>query len=102
MVKTDRVFDVLKEIEMGFIPYEFTFNLEPRCQIDWTRLKYDDWTDNDFWLNKMPDGLLEQFPCLFDWALSICEENKKTSPLQELEARGSKKVELVEASISDQ
>lgn len=90
---------VVKELEMGFVPYEFTFNLEPRCLVDWTKLKYNDWEEDDFWLARMPEGLLEQFPCLFEWALStITEEQKKTTPLMEIEKRGG----LVAPSLSDQ
>jgi hypothetical protein len=89
-MKTDRVFDVLKEIEMGFIPYEFTFNLEPKCQIDYT-----------YWLAKMPDGLLEQFPCLIDWAVESNIPNTKKSPLMELEERMAQ-CSLVPSSENDQ
>jgi hypothetical protein len=110
--KEDRVFNVLKELDMGFIPHEFTFNLEPKCQIDWTKLKYNDWADIDYWLAKMPDGLLEQFPSLIDWAIESNIENTKKTPLTELEERKSdfsreleermSKCNLVSSSEDDQ
>jgi hypothetical protein len=100
-MKTDRVFDVLKEIEMGFIPYEFNYNLEPVPLIDYTKLKYNDWEDIDFWLAKMPDGLLEQFPNLIDWAIESNIENTKKSPLMELEERMAQ-CKLVPSSENDQ
>lgn len=83
----DRVNQVIKELEMGFIPYEFTFNLNEPCKIDWTALKYNEWEDLDFWLYKQPNGLLEQFPCLYSWVESIYEEKKNITPLMELELR---------------
>jgi hypothetical protein len=86
-MKKDRVSEVIKELEMGFIPTEFIFNLDPVVEIDWLALKYNDWTELDYWAQKIPDGLLEQFPCLESWVESIWEDNKNITPLMELEYR---------------
>jgi len=86
-MKKDRVSEVIKELEMGFIPTEFIYNLDPVVEIDWLALKYNDWTELDYWAQKLPDGLLEQFPCLDSWIESICEDNKNITPLMELEIR---------------
>jgi hypothetical protein len=83
---------VIKELELGYIPNELLF-LAPEekheeVQIDWTALHYNDWDDFDFWCSThMPEGLLEQWPCLEEWAREEYESREKKTPLQEIEER---------------
>jgi hypothetical protein len=58
-------------LEQGIIPFEFDYTLETNYnngKIDWSALFYDDWNTLAFWLNKFPDGLLEQYPEMIDFA----------------------------------
>jgi len=64
---------------------------EPDCEevdIDWTAVHYKDWDDFNFWCGThIPAGLLEQWPCLEEWAYTEYENREKKTPLQELEER---------------
>ena len=83
---------VIKELELGYIPNELLF-LAPEeqieeVQIDWTALHYSEWDDFDFWCGKhLPEGLLEQWECLRDWAYCEYESRDKKTPLDEIEER---------------
>jgi hypothetical protein len=83
----DKVSKVIKQLDSGFIPDELTYGLEQPCEIDWTALRYNDWDYLDFWVDKQPTGLLEQWPELMEWVISIYESNKNITPLDELEYR---------------
>jgi len=87
MKKTDRIDEVLKELEYGFIPYEFMYTLEKHYKIDWTALVYNEWDHVDYWCAKQPAGLLEQFPVLFSFVENIAKQKKGMTPLMELEER---------------
>jgi hypothetical protein len=83
---------VIKELELGFIPNELLFlapeEQKEEVEIDWTAMHYSEWDDFDFWcLTHMPQGLLEQWPCLEDWARQEYESREKKTPLQEIEER---------------
>jgi hypothetical protein len=83
---------VIKELELGYIPNELLF-LSPEeqyeeVQIDWTALHYSEWDDFDFWCAKhLPEGLLEQWDCLRDWAYCEYESREKKTPLDEINER---------------
>ena len=85
----DRVKESILELDYGIIPFELMYGLEPQCKIDWLCLRYNDWDYVDYWEQKQPEGLLDQFPCLFSWVESIAESRKGITPLQELEERRS-------------
>lgn len=78
---------VLRELEKGFLPYEFNFNLDRQEKIDWTALDYSYTRDYDYWLSLQPEGLLDQFPCLEAWYKEMWETIKDKSPLDEIEER---------------
>lgn len=80
----------LKEIEdEGLIPYELDYTLESNYtnKIDWNALIYDDWNLLDYWINKLPDGLLSQFPELYEFVNDYANSKKGITPLMELEER---------------
>lgn len=87
MKKSNRVDAALSELSKGFVPFEFIYNLSPPCPIDWNCLIYNDWDHVDYWVAKQPEGLLDQFPCLFSWVEGIARERKGITPLMELEER---------------
>ena len=82
-----QVSKVIKQIELGHVPYELSFGIEPVDRIDWSAIFYDDWNTPGFWYAKQPDGLLEQFPCLYSWVDEIAESRKGITPLMELDER---------------
>jgi hypothetical protein len=86
-MKEDRVNVVIEEIELGFIPYELDYNIQTNCFIEWNKFCYNEWDYREFWINKMPQGLLEQFPCLDYMIDELYNANKGITPLMELENR---------------
>jgi hypothetical protein len=78
---------VIVELDEGFVPYELSYGLEKPCKFEWSSLIYNDYNRVDYWLDKLPDGLLDQFPCLESYYLEWAEECSKKTPLQELEER---------------
>lgn len=81
---------VLKEIEdEGLIPYEFDYTLESNYtnKVDWNALIYDDWNLLDYWIDKLPDGLLSQYPQLYEFVVDYANSKKGITPLMELEER---------------
>lgn len=80
---------VITEIELGFTPYELAYGLEPAPKIDWTALQYNFWDSDDFWRRKLiPEGLVEQWPCLEEWAQEqVNNREKNKTPLEEITAR---------------
>lgn len=85
---------VVKELELGFIPNELLFRIpengEEEVQIDWTALNYSEYDSFEFWCGThLPEGLLEQWPCLEDWARQEYESRDKHTPLEEMNFRQS-------------
>jgi hypothetical protein len=81
-------------LEQGIIPFEFDYTLENNYnngKIDWTALIYDDWNTLAFWLNKFPNGLLEQYPEMIDFAEDYAKSRYGITPLMELEERKKNK-----------
>jgi hypothetical protein len=91
----DSAYRVFKELEMGYIPYELSYGLDPSNQIkiDWTALRYDEHRDLDFWIEREDPYLLEQYPCLISWVAEKWEQNKDKTPLEELNERRKNIVE---------
>lgn len=82
---------VIKELEKGYIPYELSFGLEKADKIDWMALQYNYWDSDDFWREKLiPEGLIEQFPCLEEWADVVVKSREKKTPLEEMNERQEK------------
>lgn len=84
---------VIKELELGFIPNELTFSIPEsgeECEIDWTAMNYSEYDSFEFWCGThLPEGLLEQWPCLEDWARQEYESRDKHTPLDEMNFRQS-------------
>jgi hypothetical protein len=80
---------VIVELEQGFIPSELRYGLDQNAMVkfEWSSLMYNDYNRVDYWFDKLPDGLLDQFPCLESYYLEWAEECTKKTPLQELEER---------------
>lgn len=83
----------LKEIEDGLIPFEFDYTLQSNYsnRIDWSALCYNDWDRVDYWINKLPNGLVEQFPELIDVVNDLVISRNGKTPLMELEERAKKR-----------
>lgn len=93
-MKKDDVSRAIKEIDMGIIPYELTFGLEKVDKIDWTALVYNEWDYIDYWMAKLPEGLIDQWPCLEQYYKEHFENMPKLTPLQELELRKMENVKI--------
>lgn len=78
---------VLRELELGYLSDELTFNLEKPLKIDWYCLQYSYWTEKQYWETRLPAGLLDQFPCLQYMADELYEANKDKTPLDEINER---------------
>jgi hypothetical protein len=48
---------------------------------------FDEWKQIDYYKNRIPEGLLEQWPCLFYMLENYWQEAIKKTPLQEIEDR---------------
>lgn len=92
----DRVQEVIAQMEKvldkgGYLPRELTFNgdvsIRPHREIDVDNINFEPWKTLDFWEQRMPEGLLEQFPCLYFMVEEMLEKNKDNNPLKELEQR---------------
>lgn len=62
----------LEEVEFTFNPAKFGF---------------DEWREIDFYVNRIPSGLMEQFPCLEYLLEDYWREATKMTPLEEIEYR---------------
>lgn len=82
----------ISEIEQGYIPFEFDYTLQSNYsnKIDWSALSYNDWDTVDYWLKKLPNGLVEQFPELLEVVNDLVVSRKGKTPLMELEERANK------------
>ncbi len=79
---------LIQNLNDGIVPYEFTYDLTKKADfVDWSALYYDDWNTPAFWYAKQPPGLLEQFPCLFEWVDQIAEDRQGITPLMEIDYR---------------
>jgi hypothetical protein len=90
---------LLKELENGYTPHELDYSENCKVKIEWEKFIYNDWADIDYWLARMPDGLLDQFPCLTDWAIEEAEKNTHKTPLQELEERKNENINIITEKI---
>ena len=101
---------VMKELELGFIPNELSFSLPvegEECEIDWSALNYNEYDSFDFWCGThLPEGLLEQWPCLEDWARDEYKSRERRTPLEDIEIRRQgcleeQALEIGEISLQD-
>ena len=92
----DRVQSVIEQIGQvlekgGYLPREVTFRpdvtTKTHSDIDINKINFEPWKTLEFWEQRMPEGLLDQFPCLQYMVEEMLEKNKDNSPLKELEQR---------------
>lgn len=92
----DRVQSVIEQIGQvlekgGYLPREVTFSADvttkTHSDIDINKINFEPWKTLEFWEQRMPEGLLDQFPCLQYMVEEMLEKNKDNSPLKELEQR---------------
>jgi len=92
----DHVQSVIEQIGQvlekgGYLPRQVTFSADVRTKthsdIDVNKINFEPWKTAEYWEARMPEGLLEQFPCLYFMVEEMLEKNKDNSPLKELEAR---------------
>lgn len=97
--------EVVVELEQGLIPCELSYGIDEGAKVkfNWSSLIYNNYNRVDYWLNKLPDGLLDQFPCLESYYLEWAEECTKKTPLQELDERCCliHNVDLIQDTIFD-
>lgn len=48
---------------------------------------FDEWKEIDYYVNRIPSGLIEQFPCLYYLLEDYWKEAIKKTPLEEIEER---------------
>lgn len=74
-------------IDLENIPDYLTYKLE-EVEFTYNPAKFGmDWQDIDYYLNRIPSGLMEQFPCLSYLLEDYWREATKMTPLEEIEYR---------------
>lgn len=75
-------------IDLENIPDNLTYKLE---EVDFTfsptKFGFDEWRLIDYYVNRIPTGLIEQFPCLEYLLEDYWREATKMTPLEEMEYR---------------
>ncbi len=79
----------LEDVALESIMDKLTYTLEPQVKVDWDALDYEYDTFERWADHILPSGLLEQWPCLIDWAKEEYEKTNKSTPLEELKKRNS-------------
>jgi hypothetical protein len=75
-------------IDLENIPDNLTYNLEEaEFTFSPTKFGFDEWRLIDYYVNRIPTGLIEQFPCLEYLLVDYWKEATKMTPLEEMEYR---------------
>jgi hypothetical protein len=74
-------------IDLENIPNSMVYRLE-EVEFTFSASRFGmEWQDIDYYRNRIPSGLIEQFPCLSYLLEDYWREATKMSPLEEIEAR---------------
>ena len=75
------------EIDLNNITNSFIYSI-PEIETIFTPSKFGmDWQYIDYYKNRIPAGLIEQFPCLYYLLVDYWKEATSRTPLEELELR---------------
>ena len=75
------------EIDLNNIPDSLIFKL-PEDEFTHSASKFGmDWKDIDYYKNRIPAGLIDQFPCLYYLLVDYWKEATSRTPLEEIELR---------------
>ena len=84
LVETD-VRDI--EIDLNNIPDSLIYTI-PENETIFTPSKFGmDWQEIDYYKNRIPAGLIEQFPCLYYLLVDYWKEATSRTPLEEIQFR---------------
>jgi len=76
-------------IDLENIPDSLVYKLE-EVEFTYNPVRFGmDWMDIDYYVRRVPIGLIEQFPCLSYLLEDYWREATKMTPLQEIEYRKS-------------
>jgi hypothetical protein len=74
-------------IDLENIPNSLVYKLE-EVEFTYSAARFGmDWQDMDYYYNRIPAGLMEQFPCLSYLLEDYWREATKMTPLEEIEYR---------------
>lgn len=80
-------------IDLENLPNSMIYKLE-EVEFTYSAFKFGmDWQDIDYYYNRIPIGLIDQFPCLSYLLEDYWREATSRTPLEEIEFRKSEKIE---------
>jgi len=83
------------EIDLYNIPDSLIFKL-PEDDFTHSASKFGmDWKDIDYYKNRIPSGLIDQFPCLYYLLVDYWKEATSRTPLEEIELRKSESLDNI-------
>jgi hypothetical protein len=87
---TDFLEDNIREVFINLedLPNELIYRIED-CEFTFSGAPFgfDEWKQIEYYVPRMPKGLLEQFPCLEYMLTDYWQEATRHSPLEEIEYR---------------
>jgi hypothetical protein len=76
------------EIDLNNIPDALIYKLPDMPEFEYNASKFGmDWQEIDYYKNRIPAGLIEQFPCLYYLLVDYWKEATSRTPLEEIELR---------------
>lgn len=75
------------ELDLNNLPDSLIYKL-PEIEFTHSASKFGmDWQEIDYYKNRIPAGLLDQFPCLYYLLVDYWKEATSRTPLEEIELR---------------
>jgi hypothetical protein len=75
-------------INLDELPNELIYKLEEHeFTFSGSRFGFDEWQQVEYYVNRMPKGLFEQFPCLEYMLEDYWHQATRHTPLEEIEYR---------------
>jgi len=83
------------EIDLNNLPDSLIFKLQ-EDEFTHSASKFGmDWKDIDYYKNRIPSGLIDQFPCLYYLLVDYWKEATSRTPLEEIELRKSESLDNI-------
>lgn len=80
-------------IDLENLPDSLVYKLE-EVEFTYSASRFGmDWQDVDYYTNRIPVGLIDQFPCLEYLLVDYWKAATSLTPLEEIELRKSEKIE---------
>lgn len=80
-------------IDLENLPDSLLYKLE-EVEFTYSAARFGmDWMDVNYYTNRIPIGLIDQFPCLEYLLVDYWKEATSRTPLEEIEYRKSEKIE---------